>query len=132
MSDNGDDDQTALSRGIGQRIRDTRISTGTTQEKLGEAVGVTFQMIQKYERGACRVPSARLIAIARALSISPSYLLEGRAGLKSPQWIPLTSDEIQQQARHLQRQLEQKHPSSPNLTAARHALATWLTLVKGL
>ena len=115
---------------IGQRVRATRLSVGITQEKLGESVGVSFQMIQKYERGACRIPSARLIAIARTLNTSPSYLLEGEARINGAERIPLTSEEIQHQAKHLQKLMEKQHPSSPNLLAARHALNTWLMLIK--
>jgi transcriptional regulator with XRE-family HTH domain len=51
-----------------------------SQEKLGEALGVTFQQIQKYERGANRVGSGRLQEIADALGVDAAYFFEGQHG----------------------------------------------------
>lgn len=50
---------------------------GLTQEKLGEAVGVTFQQIQKYEKGANRIGAGRLQAISKALAVDTGYFYEG-------------------------------------------------------
>lgn len=61
---------------VGQRLRLRRNMTGFSQEKLGEAVGVSFQMIQKYERGDCRVGASRLMKIATALNIPVSWFFE--------------------------------------------------------
>ena len=52
---------------IGTKIRARRVAIGMSQEKLGEAVGVTFQQIQKYEKGTNRVGGSRLMQIAAAL-----------------------------------------------------------------
>jgi transcriptional regulator with XRE-family HTH domain len=60
---------------IGQRIRARRIALGMSQTALAEAIGVTFQQVQKYEKGANRVASGRLQALASALNLSISDLL---------------------------------------------------------
>lgn len=63
---------------IGGRIRHTRKVRGLSQTELGNVIGVTFQQIQKYERGTNRVSVSALILIARALDVSPAMLLGGR------------------------------------------------------
>ncbi len=61
---------------VGARLRLRRTLLGISQEKLGEAVGLTFQQIQKYERGANRVGASRLYEFSRVLDISVSYFFE--------------------------------------------------------
>lgn len=58
---------------IGRRIRLQRVNKGMSQSDLGAACGVTFQQIQKYEKGANRVGGGRLKQIADALSVTPAY-----------------------------------------------------------
>lgn len=60
---------------VGQRIRLRRTLLGMSQEKLGEAIGLTFQQVQKYERGANRVSGSTLVAVARALDTSVGWLV---------------------------------------------------------
>jgi len=62
---------------IGQRVRLARTMNEMSQEKLGEALGLTFQQIQKYEKGANRMGGSRLWAVAQALDVSPAYFFEG-------------------------------------------------------
>lgn len=62
---------------VGQRLRLRRTMTGLSQEKLGEAIGVSFQMVQKYERGDCRVGASRLMKISDALNVPVSFFFEG-------------------------------------------------------
>ena len=64
---------------VGYRIRQRRTLLGLSQEKLGEALGLTFQQIQKYERGTNRVSASRLYDLARILDIEPNYFFEGMA-----------------------------------------------------
>jgi len=59
-------------RQIGSMIRIRRMMLGMSQEKLGEALGLTFQQIQKYEKGTNRVSGSRLMEIAGALKMSPA------------------------------------------------------------
>jgi transcriptional regulator with XRE-family HTH domain len=62
---------------VGRRVRERRTTLGVSQESLGELLGVTFQQIQKYERGANRIGSGRLMQIARALDVPPAFFFEG-------------------------------------------------------
>ena len=61
---------------VGRRIRLRRNRLGWSQTVLAEKLGVTFQQLQKYERGANRVSGSRLYDIAQALNISISYFFE--------------------------------------------------------
>jgi transcriptional regulator with XRE-family HTH domain len=56
---------------------------GMSQEKLGESLGITFQQIQKYEKGTNRIGASRLQHIARVLQMPVSYFFEGAPGLAS-------------------------------------------------
>ncbi|MGO1119422.1 helix-turn-helix domain-containing protein [Rhodovibrionaceae bacterium A322] len=58
---------------VGARLRQRRTLLGLSQEKLGDALGLTFQQIQKYERGANRVGASRLYDIARVLDTDINY-----------------------------------------------------------
>ncbi|WP_105385159.1 helix-turn-helix domain-containing protein [Neorhizobium alkalisoli] len=59
---------------VGEKIRSRRRALGITQKKLADSVGVTFQQIQKYEKGANRVGASRLLQIANVLTVSASFL----------------------------------------------------------
>lgn len=61
---------------VGNRVRLRRTLLGMSQEALGKAVGLTFQQIQKYERGANRIGASRLYEFARILDIPVSYFFE--------------------------------------------------------
>ncbi len=65
---------------VGGRIRLRRNMVGMSQEKLGEHLGITFQQIQKYEKGTNRVGASRLQAIASFLEVPVSYFFEGAPG----------------------------------------------------
>ncbi|MBK1969815.1 helix-turn-helix transcriptional regulator [Brevundimonas diminuta] len=61
---------------IGGTIRDRRAALGMTQAELGKAIGVTFQQVQKYERGVNRVSAAALLKVADALKCSVADLYD--------------------------------------------------------
>ena len=61
---------------VGSRIRLRRTLLGISQEKLAEAVGLTFQQVQKYEKGANRVSSSRLVDLANALNVAIPYFFD--------------------------------------------------------
>lgn len=61
---------------VGGRIRARRKVLGVSQEKLADQLGLTFQQVQKYERGANRVSASKLYEIARALNASITYFFE--------------------------------------------------------
>jgi transcriptional regulator with XRE-family HTH domain len=64
---------------VGARIRLRRRMQGVSQEKLADALGLTFQQVQKYERGANRVSASKLYEIAAALRAPVSYFFDGLA-----------------------------------------------------
>lgn len=61
---------------VGKRLRQRRTLLGMSQTVLGDAVGLTFQQIQKYERGANRMGASRLFDIANVLDVPISYFFE--------------------------------------------------------
>jgi transcriptional regulator with XRE-family HTH domain len=61
---------------VGRRMRHRRTLLGMSQEKLGTAVGLTFQQIQKYERGSNRIGSSRLYEFAKVLDVPVSYFFD--------------------------------------------------------
>ncbi len=61
---------------VGSRIRLRRNMLDMSQEKLGEMLGITFQQIQKYEKGTNRVGASRLQAIASILTVPPAFFFE--------------------------------------------------------
>ncbi len=65
---------------VGSRVRMRRIMLGMSQEKLGEALGLTFQQVQKYEKGTNRVGASRIQQIAEILQVPVSFLFEGSPG----------------------------------------------------
>ncbi len=64
---------------VGQRVRLRRTLLGMSQEKLGEAIGLTFQQVQKYERGANRIGASRLFDLSRVLDVPVGYFFEDMA-----------------------------------------------------
>ena len=65
---------------VGSRVRMRRIMLGMSQEKLGEALGLTFQQIQKYEKGTNRVGASRIQQISEVLQVPVSFLFDGGPG----------------------------------------------------
>jgi transcriptional regulator with XRE-family HTH domain len=61
---------------VGSRVRLRRTLLGMSQGKLGDAIGLTFQQVQKYERGANRVSSSRLFDLTRVLDVPVSYFFD--------------------------------------------------------
>jgi len=64
----------------GLKIRTRRNEIGMSQETLADKIGVTFQQVQKYERGANRISFSRLVMLARALSVSAAWFFEDLEG----------------------------------------------------
>jgi transcriptional regulator with XRE-family HTH domain len=71
---------------VGARLRLRRKVLEISQEKLAEALGITFQQVQKYERGGNRISASKLYAAARFLKTSPGWFFEG---------LPLEADEAE-------------------------------------
>ena len=77
---------------VGRRLRQQRSLLGMSQEKLGEAVELTFQQIQKYERGANRISASRLHQFATVLKIPVTFFFEGLDG--EPETPPAADDKM--------------------------------------
>lgn len=75
---------------VGSRIRGRRMTLGMSQAKLGEALGLTFQQVQKYERGTNRVGSPRMFVLARTLDVPIAYFFEAMGSDKSTWPAPLS------------------------------------------
>jgi transcriptional regulator with XRE-family HTH domain len=67
-------------RHVGTRVRMRRMMLGMSQTKLGEAVGLTFQQIQKYEKGTNRIGASRLQHISHVLQVPIPFFFEGSPG----------------------------------------------------
>jgi transcriptional regulator with XRE-family HTH domain len=83
---NGGRRVTAVDTHVGLKVRARRNLLGLTQTKLADAAGITFQQIQKYEKGTNRVGAGRLMQFSEALGVPPSYFFEGAptVGKKQP------------------------------------------------
>ena len=86
---------------VGKRLRQRRMLVGMSQERLGESVGLTFQQIQKYERGTNRMGASRIFRFAEILSVPVAYFFEEGAsvghefpGLAEPRQRKLDDEEM--------------------------------------
>ena len=70
-----------VDRHVGSRVRMRRIMLGMSQERLGEGLGLTFQQIQKYEKGTNRIGASRIQQISEILQVPVSFLFEGSPGI---------------------------------------------------
>lgn len=73
----------AIDRKLGQRVRTRRLEIGMSQERLAELLGVTFQQVQKYEKGVNRIAASRLHDIAASLDMPIAKFFEGLSGRAS-------------------------------------------------
>ena len=62
---------------VGKRVREARAIKGMSQTALGNALGISFQQVQKYEKGNNRIGASRLWDIAKVLDVSTAYFFEG-------------------------------------------------------
>jgi len=69
---------------VGGRVRMRRILVGMSQEKLGEALDLTFQQVQKYEKGTNRIGASRLQQIAQVLGVPVTFFFEGAPQDRGP------------------------------------------------
>ncbi|WP_134500777.1 helix-turn-helix domain-containing protein [Microvirga pakistanensis] len=67
----------SIDREVGTRVRMRRVSIGMSQEKLGELLGLTFQQVQKYEKGMNRISVGRLVDIAKILGVDIHFFFDG-------------------------------------------------------
>src|SRR4051812_37799423 len=69
---------------VGARLRLRRNMLGLSQEKLGELIGLTFQQVQKYERGANRIAASRLHELSRILDVPVSFFFDDTDPVRAP------------------------------------------------
>ena len=67
----------SIDRHVGARIRMRRLMLGLSQQKLADALGLTFQQVQKYENGTNKVGAGRLQQMSRTLQVEPAFFFEG-------------------------------------------------------
>jgi transcriptional regulator with XRE-family HTH domain len=70
-----------IDRHVGGRVRMRRMMLAMSQEKLGDALGLTFQQVQKYEKGTNRIGASRLQQISEILQVPVSFFFEGAPNL---------------------------------------------------
>ncbi len=69
-----------IDRHVGSRVRMRRMMVGMSQEKLGDGLGITFQQVQKYEKGTNRISASRLQQIGSILGVPVAFFYEGAPG----------------------------------------------------
>lgn len=69
-------DPNYVDRHVGNRVRMRRLLVGMSQEKMGELLGITFQQVQKYEKGSNRISASRLYQIARILGVPIQFFYD--------------------------------------------------------
>ncbi|MCW5682480.1 MAG: helix-turn-helix transcriptional regulator [Xanthobacteraceae bacterium] len=69
-----------IDRHVGSRVRMRRMMVSMSQEKLGERLGITFQQVQKYEKGTNRIGASRLHQISSILGVPVAFFYEGAPG----------------------------------------------------
>ena len=75
-----------VDRHVGQRVRLLRMARGLSQKDLADRVGVSFQQLQKYERGANRVSASKLYDLARALAAHPADFFDALPAAGDDAW----------------------------------------------
>ena len=73
----------SIDKEIGSRVRMRRVSIGMSQEKLGDMLGLTFQQVQKYEKGTNRISVSRLVDIAKILGVDIHFFFNGIKSIKA-------------------------------------------------
>ena len=100
---------TAVDAHVGGRVRTRRTLLGLSQERLGEALGLTFQQVQKYEKGSNRIGASRLYHISKILDVPVSYFYEDMPDELGRQTLPVgqpTREESEPDTMHKRETLE--------------------------
>lgn len=75
-----------IDKHVGSRVRMRRMMLGMSQEKLGDALGLTFQQVQKYEKGTNRIGASRLQQISQILQVPVAFFFEGAPEIPGTNW----------------------------------------------
>ncbi len=79
---------------IGKRVRQARVAAGLTQTELGAQLGISFQQVQKYEKGRNRIGGGRLYKISRVFGVKITYFFDGVDHLLDADAVPLGTNEV--------------------------------------
>lgn len=115
---------------VGQRLRLRRTLLGLSQETLGEAVGITFQQLQKYERGANRISASRLFNLSQVLGVPVTFFFDDLPvqDVETPVDEPSETQEFESMARRETLELVRAYYRIPEETVRRRTFE----LVKAL
>ena len=80
MARDKDEDPHPVDRHVGRRVQEKRLDLGLTQTALAKAVGVSFQQVQKYEKGTNRVSASKLFEMADFMKVGIPFFFEGYSG----------------------------------------------------
>ena len=80
---------------VGSRVRMRRMMLSMSQEKLGDALGLTFQQVQKYEKGTNRIGASRLQQISQALQVPVAFFFEGAPHARGQHRAPTDAPDAQ-------------------------------------
>lgn len=83
MARSEDEGPHLVDRHVGRRVAEKRIALGYNQTDLGRALGVTFQQVQKYEKGSNRISASKLWQVAQFFRVDPGYFFEGLADTRA-------------------------------------------------
>lgn len=87
---------------VGNRVRELRTRAGLSQTELGTALGVSFQQIQKYEKGSNRMGASRLVQVCEALNVGILDIFDGVSSARQAKSKPLVDPEVMRIAREVQ------------------------------
>ena len=82
-------DPDGVDKYVGSRVRMRRLMLDMSQTDLADAIGLTFQQVQKYEKGSNRMGASRLHQIAEVLQVPPTFFFEGAPGQSKAEGKPL-------------------------------------------
>ena len=119
--------QYELSQAFAQRLREARHTLSMSQETLGKALEVSFQMIQKYEKGECQMTPAQVILAAETLNISLTYLLTGV--YSDSHKAPLHQSQVKLGLMNWQKVFE-KDADPKSQQISHYLLSAWLALME--
>jgi transcriptional regulator with XRE-family HTH domain len=80
MAREKDEDPHPVDRHVGRRVQEKRLDLGLTQTALAKAVGVSFQQVQKYEKGTNRVSASKLFEMAEFMKVGIPFFFDGYSG----------------------------------------------------
>lgn len=115
---------------VGQRLRLRRTLLGLSQETLGEAVGITFQQLQKYERGANRISASRLFNLSQVLGVPVTFFFDDLpvSDLTFPAGEPSETQEFESMARRETLELVRAYYRIPDESVRRRTFELVKTL----